>query len=252
MAIFFLHSATMHPKFLNWKVENLAILVETNCGLVLVDMGLGIHDHETPSKKVKFFRFQMGIPYAPEETLIRQLKQMGFNPNDVNHIVITHLHFDHAGGLADFPWAKVHLHQKEYAAMLRPKTWLERFAYDKADFAHEPNWVTYDRCTEMWFEFDAIPLPFIPRMYLIPLFGHTSGHCGVVIEDEDGWVFQAGDALPANAKFDLTPGWLNRIVIGSHVHRIKAFAESHPEIRVLAGHTYQIKNISTRIKLYEK
>ena len=241
MSIFFLHSATMYPKFLNWKVENLAILVETNGGLVLVDTGLGVHDHVTPSKKVKFFRFQMGIPYAPEEPLVRQLPQMGFNINDVKHIVMTHLHFDHAGGLADFPWVQVHLHKKELDAKNKPGTWLERFAYDQADFAHHPDWVIYEHCTEKWYEFDAIPLPFEPKMYLIPLFGHTSGHCGVAIQDGSGWIFQAADSIPTNAEFDLTPGWLNRMVIGSHVDRIKAFAQSHPEVRVLAGHTYQVK-----------
>ncbi|PKO05045.1 MAG: hypothetical protein CVU41_14135 [Chloroflexi bacterium HGW-Chloroflexi-3] len=123
------------------------------------------------------------MPYAPEETSVRQLKQLGINPGDVKHIVMTHLHFDHAGGLVDFPWTQVHLHKKELDAKNKPKTWLERFAYDQADFTHHPNWVIYELCTEKWFEFDAIPLPFEPKMYLIPLFGHTSGHCGVAIQD---------------------------------------------------------------------
>lgn len=241
MSVLFLHSATMYPKFLNWKVENLVLLVETDDGLVLVDTGFGLHDHESPSKKVKFFRFQMGIPYAPEETLIQQLKQMNIDPGDVKHIVMTHLHFDHAGGLADFPWVQVHLHKKELDAKNNPKTWLEKFAYDQVDFAHNPNWVTYEYCTENWYEFDAIPLPFEPKMYLIPLFGHTSGHCGVAIQDGLGWIFQAADSIPTNAEFNLTPGWLNRLVIGKHVDRIKAFAQTHPEVRVLAGHTYQKK-----------
>ncbi|PKO05044.1 MAG: hypothetical protein CVU41_14130 [Chloroflexi bacterium HGW-Chloroflexi-3] len=70
MAISFFNSATMYPKFLNWKVGNLTLLVETDAGLVMIDTGLGVHDQENPSKKVKFFRFQMGIPYAPEETVI--------------------------------------------------------------------------------------------------------------------------------------------------------------------------------------
>jgi glyoxylase-like metal-dependent hydrolase (beta-lactamase superfamily II) len=152
---------------------------------------------------------------------------------------MTHLHFDHAGGLPDFPLAKVHLHQKEYAAMLKPKTWLERYAYDKADFTHQPNWVTYKDCTEKWFEFDAIPLPFKPKIYLIPLFGHTSGHCGVAIEYGDGWVFQAGDALPTNAEYDLAPGWLKHIVLGKYVQHIKSFSQAHPEVMIVAGHTYQ-------------
>ncbi|MDO9084668.1 MAG: MBL fold metallo-hydrolase [Anaerolineaceae bacterium] len=239
MAIRFFNCATMFPRFPNWKVGNFTILVETDQGPVLVDTGLGLHDHESPTRRVRMFRSIFGIPYAPEETAIRQVEDMGIAPRSVKHIVMTHLHFDHAGGLPDFPWAKVHLHQKEFAVMLEPKTWLERYAYDKADFAHEPIWVTYQDCTEKWFEFDAIPLPFKPRIFLIPLFGHTSGHCGVAIEDGEGWVFQAGDAIPANADFDVTPMWLNRIVLGKHTQRIQKFAKEHPEIQFLAGHTYQ-------------
>jgi glyoxylase-like metal-dependent hydrolase (beta-lactamase superfamily II) len=76
-------------------------------------------------------------------------------------------------------------------------------------------------------------------MYLIPLFGHTGGHCGVAIENGNGWVFQAGDAMPANAEYDLTPRWLKDIVLGKHVQRIKTFSQAHPEVKIVAGHTYR-------------
>lgn len=239
MSIRYLNCAPMKPRLLKWTVNNLVILIETDQGLVLVDTGLGLHDHESPTRLVRMFRRIFRIPYVPNETAICQLETLGISPTKVKHIIQTHLHFDHAGGLPDFPWAQVHLHQKELDAKNKPKTWLERFAYDQADFTHHPYWVPYEHCTEKWFEFDAIPLPFEPKMYLIPLFGHTSGHCGVTIQDGSGWIFQAADSIPTNAEFDLTPGWLNRLVIGKHVERIKAFAQSHPQVTVLAGHTYQ-------------
>ena len=238
MSTQYINCAPMKPRLLKWNVDNLVILVETDQGLVLVDTGLGLHDHESPTRRVRLFRYLFGIPNAPNSTALRRLETMGISPSIVKHINQTHLHFDHAGGLPDFPWAQVHLHQKEYASMLKPKTWLERFAYDKADFKHEPNWVTYENCTEKWFEFDAIPLPFNPRMYLIPLFGHTSGHCGVAIEDGDGWLFQAGDAMPANAEYDVTPAWMNRLVLGKHIQRIRAFSQAHQEVKIVSGHTY--------------
>jgi glyoxylase-like metal-dependent hydrolase (beta-lactamase superfamily II) len=76
-------------------------------------------------------------------------------------------------------------------------------------------------------------------MYLIPLFGHTSGHCGVAVEDGEGWLFQAADALPLNAQFYLTPGWVNRLVLGPYIPPLRAIMAAHPEVRVLAAHTWR-------------
>ena len=239
MPIQFLNCASMSPWWPRWHVGGLCLLVDTDLGPVLVDTGLGLHDHESPSRLVRFFRFDFGIHYAPEETAVCQMSRRGIRPEDIRNIVLTHVHFDHAGGLPDFPWANIHLHRREYDAMRRPKKWIERWAYDRADFAHDPKWVLYDHAAEKWYDFDAIRLPFSPRMYLIPLFGHTSGHCGVAIEDGPGWVFQAADAQPLNAQFEITPAWVNRLVLGPHVPSLKAFAAAHPEVRVLAGHTWQ-------------
>lgn len=239
MTMRILNCASMSPWWPRWHIGGTCLLVDTDQGPVLVDTGLGLHDHESPSQLVKFFRADFGIHYAPDETAIRQLARLGIRPEDIHHIVLTHLHFDHAGGLPDFPWAKVHLHHKEYESLLHPRTWIEYFAHDKKDFAHHPQWVLHEHATEKWYDFDAIPLPFTPRMYLIPLFGHTSGHCGVAVKDGSGWLFHAADALPVSLEFDITPGWLNRMVIGPHVQRLKAFAEDHPEVRMLAGHNWR-------------
>jgi hypothetical protein len=44
--------------------------------------------------------------------------------------------------------------------------------------------------------------------------------------------------LPTIAQFDLTPGWLNRLVIGDHVPRLRAWSSAHPEVRMVAGHMW--------------
>ncbi len=50
------------------------------------------------------------------ETALRQIADLGFRIDDVRHIVPTHLDLDHAGGLADFPEATVHVHAAELRA----------------------------------------------------------------------------------------------------------------------------------------
>ena len=55
---------------------------------------------------------------------MRQIQRLGFDPRDVRDIVLTHLDFDHAGGLCDFPEARVHLLGAELAgARKRTSFW---------------------------------------------------------------------------------------------------------------------------------
>ncbi len=237
MTICILNCATIEPWVPRWHVGTPCLLVETDQGPVLVDTGLGLHDYACPSSLVHFFRLALRIPRDPERTALRQITRLGYRPESIRHIILTHLHFDHAGGLPDFPGAQVHLHQREYDALQRPQGWTECF-YDRLDFAHGPRWVLYERPTANWQGFEAIRLPFTPEMYLIPLFGHTRGHCGVAVRDGDDWIFQCADALPTNAQFDLTPDWLNRPVIGPHVPRLRTWAAGHPSIRILAAHMW--------------
>ena len=238
MTIQILNCASMFPWFRGWHTGAACLLVGTDRGYVLVDTGLGLHDHQSPSTWVRFHRWNFGMHGAPGETAVRQLERMNIPPEQVRDIVLNHLHFDHAGGLPDFPWAQVHVHRREYEALQHPKTWLERYAYDPKDFQHQPDWVLYDQPTRNWFGFDAIPLPLLPNIFLIPLIGHTSGHCGVAIHLENNWLFYCGDAAPVNLDFHATPGWQSRIVLGKHVDRIQAFTRDHPEIQFVAGHMW--------------
>ena len=237
MTIRYLNCAPMSPWFPRWHIGGTCLLVETDQGPVLVDTGLGLHDFYHPTGIVRFFRWDFGIHDQPDSAAIRQIERLRYTSDDVQHIVMTHLHFDHAGGLPDFPKARVHVHRREVEAMQRPRTWIE-LAYDRADFAHGPAWVMYDQPDADWLGFEAIRLPFRPEMYLVPLFGHTRGHCGVAVQDLEGWIFHCADALPTNAQFDITPRWANRLVLGPHISQLQAWAKVHPEVRLTAGHMW--------------
>jgi len=70
---------------------------------------------------------------------------------------MTHLDLDHAGGLPDFPHAKVHVLQREYEAAMMPYGFKENERYRNAHWAHSPDWVIYkEQYNEPWFGFDSI------------------------------------------------------------------------------------------------
>lgn len=235
MTIHFLNCFTCNARFpRHWQTGALCLLVESNDGLVLVDTGLGSRDYITAPGILKLFELVTIVPLIPEEAALCQVSGLGYKPGDVRHIVLTHMHFDHAGGLPDFPLAKIHVHRLEYEAIRSGKIrrWMDG-GYNWRILDHGPDFVFYEGTGDLWYDFDAIRLPFEPEMWLLPLFGHTAGHCGVAIKDGDGWLLHVGDA--ASFAKD-APGWMVKFVLGPHQPRLRAFAEAHPEVRMTTGH----------------
>jgi len=117
------------------------LLVESNDGLVLVDTGFGLRDVAHPRSRLSgFFLALLSPDFREEMTAIRQVQALGFKPTDVRHIVLTHLDFDHAGGLDDFPHAHVHLLQRERDHAVRQTTWLDRQRFRPQQWSTQPRW----------------------------------------------------------------------------------------------------------------
>ncbi len=187
------------------------LLLETSQGLVLVDTGLGLRDVAQPRTRLSgFFLALLSPDFRAEMTAARQIEQLGFRPSDVRHIVLTHLDFDHAGGLDDFPHATVHMLAQERDYALMQKTWLDRQRFRPQQWGTRPNWRVYQPGQgERWYGFDCVSgldgLP--PEVLLVPLPGHTHGHAGVAVKSGAGWLFQAGDAYFHHREMDLERPW---------------------------------------------
>jgi glyoxylase-like metal-dependent hydrolase (beta-lactamase superfamily II) len=220
----------------HWECGTIELLIETNDGLVLVDTGLGTDDYVHDSGILQLFKVITRMPLDPDQAVIRQLTGLGYKLEDVRHIILTHMHFDHCGGLPDFPRAKVHVYRKEYEAFIGKKRQFTDLAYVPRHIAHGPDWVFYEDNGGKWFDFEAMRLQFEPEMWLVPLLGHTRGLCGLAVKTGDGWLFQASDAA---ALFnEEAPAWLIRMVLGPHHLRIQQFAQTHPEVKVVTGHMW--------------
>jgi glyoxylase-like metal-dependent hydrolase (beta-lactamase superfamily II) len=189
------------------------LLVESAAGLVLVDTGFGLRDVRDPHRRLsRFFLTLVSPAFREELTAVRQIARLGLDPRDVRHIVLTHLDFDHAGGLDDFPAATVHLLATERDAAIARTTWLDRQRYRPQQWSFQQNWRAHDpRSGEGWFGLSCLQPIAGLDILLVPLVGHTLGHAGVAVRLERRWLLDAGDAYFFHAEMDLanprcTPG----------------------------------------------
>lgn len=173
------------------------LVAEAEDGLVLVDTGFGLRDVEAPKERLPAMSAPNRPDLDPEDTAVARLRALGHRPEEVRHVVMTHLDFDHAGGLSDFPNATVHVHAFEAAAAAKREGVIARQRYQPAQLpADMKTYDPRDARTE-WMGLQALALGHgaPPGILLVPLPGHTRGHCGVALDTGRGWVLHAGDAI---------------------------------------------------------
>lgn len=224
------------------------LLVERPEGLLLVDSGFGTHDLANPKRLGRPFLAGVRPVLDPAETAKAQVEALGFSVEDVTDIALTHLDVDHAGGISDFPAARIHVDATEHAAALKPKSLLEKRRYIQGQWAHGPNWSLHDVGGDDWFGFDGVKA-LGDDVVLIPLPGHTHGHAGVAVRDADGsWVLHAGDSYFWSGEVQ-TPPSHNVGLIGfqklmavddkarvENLARVRELVLTHPEVTVFSAH----------------
>jgi len=173
------------------------ILVESDLGLILIDTGLGTGDLGHSTRLPASWRCMTG-PKMDGPTALAHVRRLGFAAEDVRHLVPTHLDLDHAGGLGDFPDAEVHVYTQELEAATHA-TWRDGTRYVPSQWAHGPKWKLHDTGGgDTWFGFESVrPIAALgDELALVPLTGHSRGHCGVAIRNPEGhWILHAGDAF---------------------------------------------------------
>jgi N-acyl homoserine lactone hydrolase len=169
-------------------------LIEHPEGLIVVDTGETARVAEAGyfPRWHPYFRFAVREWVEPNEESGPALRRLGFDPADVRWVVMTHLHTDHAGGLGHFPASEILVSRVELKkasgtlGKLRgflPHRWPSSFKPRQIDFPSTP--------------FGPFPqslaLTRAGDVHLVSTPGHTLGHLSVVVEEDDGVLFLAGD-----------------------------------------------------------
>ena len=237
MNVHHLNCGTMHPlgsrgdRLLPSRLVAHCLLVERADGLLLVDTGLGRGDIADPSRLGRAFRAAVGPVLDPDETALTQVAARGHRPEDVTDIVVTHLDLDHAGGLGDFPHARVHVFSDELDAAEHPAL-RERARYVGAQWAHGPRWERHRVAGEEWLGFESVAV-LGDDVLLVPLRGHTRGHCGVAVRtSDDSWLLHAGDSYFYKGEKETPPSCPPGLAFFQSVVQIDRGARRHNQERL--------------------
>lgn len=172
-------------------------IIEHPLGLVAIDAGLNPELSTSPARLGPLdgpFRIQ--LPDDGTGTIGPLLLEAGFDPSQVSQVVLTHLHFDHVGGLVELPNARIVVQAAEWAAR-DDRGMVASGAYnpDDLDGGH-------DR-----FEIDGDHDLFGDGTVTCLLTdGHTAGHQSVRVRSETGTFVICGDCC-----------YLRRTLVSEHL-----------------------------------
>lgn len=177
------------------KIPLPAFLVEhPGAGPLLIDAGL---DPALEFGRVLAFGVARSFRIGPDGTVSDQLRARGVDPAGVRHMLITHLHLDHASGVRQFPQATLFTSQAEWRAFTGRTGTLkgyvrshvpEKAAIRTLDFngPQAGTHATFARSLDLFGD-GSVRAVYTP--------GHTAGHVSYVLRTAGGEVLVAGDAV---------------------------------------------------------
>ena len=165
------------------------ILVQTEKHNYLIEAGIG--NGKLTEKQIRNY----GV--SEESKLQESLADLGLNYSDIDSILMTHMHFDHACGLTGyqednlvslFPNATIYTSKIEWEELKNPNI------RSKNTYWKE-NWEPIVSQVETFEE----EILITEGLRMIHTGGHSDGHSIIVLENEDEQLIHMGDLMPTHA-----------------------------------------------------
>jgi N-acyl homoserine lactone hydrolase len=222
-------------------------VIEHERGLVLFDCG---QDRQSVLDPNYFPKGPIGFLYdrlakfeiGPDETLPRLLASLGYALSDVKLVVMSHLHQDHIGGLAELKDAEIIVSQQEWDQLGKGVPELDGFLTRHIDVPGL-DWKKIVLAPTS----DESIAPFTSSydvfgdgsLVLLPTPGHTAGSVSMLIRDSA----MPPMLLVGDVTYDFTlmprekvPGVGNRQLLVESTRKINALKDRYPDLLILACH----------------
>ena len=186
-------------------------VVRTGDATILFDTGI------SPRAVPGLVRQDPLCRFTDEDLLVHRLDSIGLEPKDVDLVVLSHLHFDHAGGAVIFDGSELIVQKDEYSYAHYPASFFAGFYYRKNFDLPGYRWRLLDGDTEL-----------APGVTVLRTDGHTPGHQSLMVElPETGPVILTGDACywHEHVKNERVPGVVWNPTLALHsIKRLKTLA----------------------------
>lgn len=213
-------------------------------GLILFDTGYGkrVNENGIISKVYNFFN---PLVCSKEDEVINQLKADGICAQDINYVILSHLHPDHIGGLLDLPYSKIicskqvlekikkHSFRDLIYNNLLPKDILER-----AEVISEKKRKHYDPISKL-FE-NTFDLFEDGSLFIVELGGHAIGQIGMYIASEN--TFFVADACWGVDLIEKDMKTITRLIQNDYrrycltTKALKNLMEEYPNMKIIPTH----------------
>ena len=169
---------------------------------------------------------------TPDQEPVNALRRAGIDPKDVEYVLLTHLHWDHAGNCGLFPDARVLVQRSELRYAAAPGRFFER------SFLSAPS--GWDRAPYLVSNLDPLDgaTTIVPGLSVLPVPGHTPGSQAIIASTVGGSFCISGDAVCSyeNVDRDLPPGFhVNVDDSMDSMDRMRAAADY-----LLPSHDYEV------------
>lgn len=182
------------------EIPYFVYLVQHESGNVLFDSGSHPSLADRPHDRLGAVADLIEIKMETTDGVVDHLAKIGVSPSDVDLVVQSHLHYDHAGGLEFFPGTPVVVQQEELDFANKPPIYQEDM-YVAADFEGVDNWKAIEGDYDVFGD---------GKIVAFPTPGHTRGHQSLLVRLPGGSVILVADAAyaPESIEESILPGLL--------------------------------------------
>ena len=227
----------------SWAPVPAFLITHPTAGPVLVDTAF--HASVAAQPAANLGRLMARLSRArvdPDKTITAQLRERGIDARQLGTVILTHLHFDHASGIAEYPAATFVLSEREWEAAstddrptlrgYHPAHFDYLFDYRTVDFDGPTisSYASFGRTFDLFGD-GSLRLAFTP--------GHSAGHCAVIARLRDRDFVIAGDSIYTYAQLegaDPPPQPVDMHNWKRSLRELQQFKRTYPQAVIVPGH----------------